>query len=156
MQKAMFGAGCFWGVQAAFKKLKGIHTTATGYAGGKTVNPTYKDVCSGETGHAEVVLIEFDPGLIFYEELLKTFWECHDPTSYHRQGFDFGEQYRSIIFYFSQEQKETALKVKQDLQKSDQFTRDIVTEIMPAGEFYRAEEYHQDYFEKRGQNSCEL
>ena len=156
MQKAMFGAGCFWGVQAAFKKLNGVHSTAVGYSGGKTENPSYKEVCSGDSGHAEVVLVEFDPGLIFYEELLKTFWECHDPISYHRQGFDFGAQYRSVIFYFSEEQKTTAEKSKQDMQKSGKFTRDIVTEIEPAGEFYRAEEYHQDYYDKRGGGSCGL
>lgn len=148
-ETAMFGAGCFWGVEENFRKLKGIQSTTVGYSGGDFENPTYKDVCSGKTGHAEVIKIKFDPSIITYEELLDVFWKIHDPTSLNRQGFDIGEQYRSVIFYFSEEQKEKALKSKEKLENSGTYKKPIVTKIEPAKEFYRAEEYHQKYIQKQ-------
>ena len=148
MEKATFAAGCFWGVEALFRRLEGVVDTAVGYTGGKTGNPTYKDVCTGNTGHAEAVEISFDPGKITYEDLLAVFWENHDPTTLNRQGPDRGTQYRSVVFYHSPEQKMSALELRNRLTESRRFTRPIVTEIVPATEFYRAEEYHQRYFEK--------
>ncbi len=156
MQKAMFGAGCFWGVEAAFRKVHGVEATAVGYSGGRMVNPTYQDVCSGMTGHAEVVLVEFDPEKVTYDDLLNIFWTCHDPTQMNRQGPDVGEQYRSAIFYFSPEQEATAKASKEMMHQSGKFKRDIVTEITPAGDFYMAEEYHQQYLEKRGVDHCHI
>jgi len=148
-EKATFGAGCFWGVEENFRKLKGVISTIVGYSGGDFESPTYKDVCSGKTGHAEVVRIEFNPSIISYEELLDVFWKIHDPTSLNRQGYDIGEQYRSVIFYHSEEQKEKALKSKQELEDSNIYKKPIVTKIEPVKEFYRAEEYHQKYIQKQ-------
>ena len=151
---ATFGAGCFWGIEAAFQKLPGVIDTAVGYAGGHTADPTYKDVCTDETGHAEVVQVTFDPGKVSYEELLNTFWQIHDPTQVNRQGPDFGSQYRTAIFFHSPEQEAAAKKSAAAAQVSGQFRRPIATEITPAGTFYRAEEYHQKYLQKRGAANC--
>lgn len=150
--KATFGAGCFWGVEERFRKLKGVKSTTVGYSGGDFPNPTYKDVCSGETGHAEVVQIEFNPSIITYEELLDVFWKIHNPTSLNRQGFDIGTQYRSVIFYHSPEQRQKALKSKKELENSGKYKKPIVTKIEPVKEFYRAEEYHQKYVQKRSKS----
>ena len=154
MEKATFGAGCFWGVEAAFRKVKGVVSTAVGYMGGTSENPTYKDVCTDKTGHIEVVQVEFDPEVISYEELLKVFWEIHDPTQLNRQGPDFGTQYRSVIFFHNDEQKKLAITSKEQLQQSGRYEGEIVTEITPATTFYKAEEYHQRYHEKHGIDSC--
>jgi len=151
---ATFGAGCFWGVEAAFQKVPGVLETAVGYSGGETVDPTYEDVCTDETGHAEVVQVTFDPAKVSYETLLNTLWGIHDPTQVNRQGPDFGSQYRTAIFYHSPEQEAAAKKAAAALQASGRFRRPIATEITPAGPFYRAEEYHQKYLEKRGAASC--
>ena len=142
--KATFGAGCFWGVEAAFRKIEGVISTSVGYSGGTSENPTYKDVCTGQTGHAEVVEVEYDPSRVSYEELLEVFWENHDPTSLNRQGPDVGTQYRSAIFFHTPEQEAAARASKERAQ--GRFKKPIVTEIKPASEFYRAEEYHQRYF----------
>jgi peptide-methionine (S)-S-oxide reductase len=155
-EKAMFGAGCFWGVEAAFRQIKGVLQTAVGYSGGNTKNPTYQDVCTDRTGHAEVVQVEYDPAKVSYLELLKTFWNNHNPTTLNRQGPDIGRQYRSVIFYYSPEQKAAAEASKQALEKAGTYKKPVVTEIQPAPEFYPAEEYHQQYLEKRGQSSCHL
>jgi peptide-methionine (S)-S-oxide reductase len=155
-QKAMFGAGCFWGVEAAFRALPGVTQTTVGYSGGNFPNPTYQDVCSHRTGHAEVVLVEFNPATVSYDDLLKTFWESHDPTQVNRQGPDIGAQYRSAVFFFTPQQEATARASKQRLEASGHFRRPIATEITPAGKFWRAEEYHQQYFEKRGIASCHI
>lgn len=154
MEKAMFSAGCFWGVEALFRQVKGVVSTAVGYSGGHTSDPTYSDVSSGRTGHAEVVLVEYDPKQVSYDQLLDVFWEIHDPTTPNRQGPDVGSQYRSAIFYFSPAQKQTARESKARQEASGRYRRAIVTEITPAGEFHRAEEYHQRYFEKHGRMSC--
>ena len=156
MEKATFGAGCFWGVEADFRKLDGVKNTAVGYAGGVTENPTYKDVCSGQTHHAEVVEVEFDPAVISYEKLLDTFWESHDPTQVNRQGPDFGEQYRTVIFYHSPEQQAQAEASKAKLDASGRFSRPIATQILPAPKFWIAEDYHQQYLEKKGVASCRI
>ena len=145
-EKATFGAGCFWGVEAEFSKVEGVVDATVGYSGGALENPTYKDVCSGTTGHAEVVEVEYDPSKVSYEELLEVFWENHDPTTLNRQGPDVGTQYRSAIFFHTPEQEAAARASKEQAQ--DRFKTPIVTEITPAAEFYRAEEYHQRYFEK--------
>ena len=155
-EKAMFGAGCFWGVEAAFRAVHGVTQTAVGYSGGSLPNPTYQDVCSHRTGHAEVVLVEFDSAKVTYDQLLNTFWGSHDPTQVNRQGPDIGSQYRSAIFFFTPQQEATARASKQRLEASGKFRRPIATEISPAGEFWRAEEYHQQYFEKRGIASCHI
>ncbi len=147
---ATFGAGCFWGVEAAFRKMNGVVSTTVGFMGGHLENPTYEDVCTGTTGHAEVVQVEYDLDVISYEELLEVFWEIHDPTSRNRQGPDVGHQYRSVIFYHNDRQKAAAKASKERLQASDRFEREIVTEIKPASKFYQAEEYHQRYYEKHG------
>lgn len=147
-EKATFGAGCFWGVEAAFRKLKGVVSTAVGYSGGSSKNPTYKDVCSGRTGHAEVVQVEYDPSKTSYEELLNVFWGVHDPTQMNRQGPDVGTQYRSAIFFHNAEQEAAAKAAKARLEKSGRYRKPVVTEIIPASEFYMAEEYHQQYFDK--------
>lgn len=149
-EKATFGAGCFWGVESAFRKVKGVVSTQVGYSGGSFKNPTYEDVCTDGTGHAEVVQVEYDPAQVSYEALLDLFWRIHDPTTPNRQGPDVGTQYRSAIFYHSPEQKAAAEASKEKLQKSGRYKRSVVTEITPAPEFYPAEEYHQQYFEKRG------
>src|SRR3989344_4373931 len=151
LREAMFGAGCFWGVQYDFDQVKGVIETEVGYAGGHTENPTYKNVCTNKTGHAEVVYLKYDEKLVTYNELLKIFWEMHDPTTMNRQGPDIGSQYRSIIFYYDDEQKELADKSKEELDKSGRYKNPVVTEIVLASKFYRAEEYHQKYFEKTGQ-----
>lgn len=148
MEKATFGAGCFWGVEARFRKVKGVIDAVVGYSGGKTKNPTYKDVCTDKTGHAEVVQVTYDPSIVSYEEILEVFWNIHNPTTLNRQGWDIGTQYRSVVFYNSEVQKEKALKLKEKLDKSGRYKKPIVTEITPASEFYRAEEYHQRYYEK--------
>lgn len=147
---ATFAAGCFWGVEAAFRRVKGVTSTMVGYTGGHLKNPTYEDVCSGTTGHAEAVQVEFDPSQLSYDDLLGVFWDNHDPTTLNRQGPDFGEQYRSAIFFHDAVQQQKAQASKTGLEKSGRFKRPIVTEITPASEFYRAEEYHQQYFAKRG------
>jgi peptide-methionine (S)-S-oxide reductase len=151
---ATFGAGCFWGVEAAFQRVPGVLDTAVGYSGGETANPTYKDVCTDETGHAEVVQVTFDPAKVSYEELLKVFWQAHDPTQLNRQGPDVGTQYRSAIFFHTPEQEAVAKKSRAALEASGNLGRSVATEITPAGTFYRAEEYHQKYLQKRGVASC--
>jgi len=155
-EKTTFGAGCFWGIEAAFRKVQGVVSTAVGYSGGAFKNPTYEDVCTDETGHAEVVQVEYDPSKVSYEHLLEVLWSIHDPTTPNRQGPDIGTQYRSVIFYHTPEQKAQAEASKERLQKSGRFRRPIVTEIKPAPEFYRAEDYHQQYFEKRGLSGHKL
>ena len=154
MQKAIFGAGCFWGVELTFSKVDGVRSTAVGYCGGNVPNPTYEIVCTGQSGHAEVVLIEFAPDKASYEKLLNIFWSLHDPTTLNRQGPDIGTQYRSAIFFLDENQ-ETLAKISRDkLKNSGKYKNDIVTEIAEAREFYRAEEYHQKYLENRGLGNC--
>ncbi len=150
LQKATFAAGCFWGVEAAFRKLNGVESTAVGYTGGNLDNPTYEDVCAGNTGHAEAVEVIFHPDQITYDELLDVFWDIHDPTTLNRQGPDFGKQYRSAVFYHTPEQKRAAQLTKEQRQASGMYEDVIVTEITPASTFYLAEDYHQQYLEKRG------
>jgi peptide-methionine (S)-S-oxide reductase len=156
LQKATFAAGCFWGVEEVFRKLKGVKSTMVGYTGGKFENPSYEDVCTDETGHAEAIEVQYDPNEISYEQLLKVFWSVHDPTTRDRQGPDIGSQYRSMISYHTQEQETLAKKVKEELERSGKFKNKIVTEIVPASSFYKAEEYHQKYYQKRGGGSCYL
>jgi len=156
MAKATFAAGCFWGVEAAFRRIAGVTGTRVGYTGGDFKNPTYKDVCTDRTGHAEAVEVDYDPRKVSYEDLLKVFWENHDPTQLNRQGPDFGTQYRSAIFYDSPEQEQAARASKANLEKSGHFPRQIVTQIVPAASFYEAEDYHQQYLEKRGLASCHI
>ena len=156
MEKATFGAGCFWGVEAAFRQLHGVTATAVGYAGGKLANPTYQEVCTGQTGHAEVVEVSFDPSRISYEDLLEVFWSIHDPTTKNRQGPDVGEQYRSVVFFHTPAQEAAALTSKVRITGLGRFAKPIVTAIAPAGTFYRAEEYHQRYLEKHGLASCHI
>jgi len=149
-KKASFGAGCFWSVEDTFRKVKGVLSTAVGFMGGMTKDPTYKEVCTDRTGHAEVVQLEYDPSLVSYEELLEVFWEIHDPTTMNRQGPDVGSQYRSMIFYHTEEQKVQAEESKEKLERSRKYKNKIVTEIKPASVFYMAEDYHQQYLEKCG------
>lgn len=156
LEKASFAAGCFWGVEEAFRHLKGVVSTSVGYMGGEFENPTYHDVCTGITGHAETVEVAYDPTLLSYLELLDVFWKSHDPTTLNRQGPDIGEQYRSVIFYHNEDQKKLALSSREELKKSGIYKRKIVTQIVPATKFYRAEEYHQQYLEKRGRRSCKF
>ena len=157
LKKATFAAGCFWGVEAAFRHIQGVASTAVGYCGGHTENPTYKKVCTGATGHAEAVLVEFDPAQVSYAELLDAFWTCHDPTTPNRQGPDVGTQYRSVIFYHDEEQKKLAIASMNEVEGTKVFRRKIVTEIAPAMTFYPAEDYHQQYFEKQGMGqSCHV
>jgi peptide-methionine (S)-S-oxide reductase len=156
MAKATFAAGCFWGVEAAFRQLPGVLQTAVGYTDGQTKNPTYEQVCTDRTGHAEAVDIDYDPAALSYDKLLEVFWTNHNPTQLNRQGPDHGSQYRSAIFYHTAEQKAAAEASKQALADSGKLRRPIVTQIVPAAEFYRAEEYHQQYLEKRGQSSCHI
>jgi peptide-methionine (S)-S-oxide reductase len=156
MEKATFAAGCFWGVEATFQKVKGVKSTAVGYSGGVLENPTYQDVCTDRTGHAEAVQVEYDPAQVPYEKLLEIFWSNHDPTTRNRQGPDIGAQYRSVIFYHSPEQKSAAVASKRRLEESGKYKRAIVTEIIPASTFWRAEEYHQQYLEKRGLSNCHV
>jgi peptide-methionine (S)-S-oxide reductase len=152
MEKATFGAGCFWHVEEAFREIKGVVKTEAGYMGGKMKNPTYEDVCTDETGHAEVVQVEFDPKVVQYEKLLEVFWNSHNPTQKNRQGPDEGTQYRSAIFYYSESQKKTAEKSLKEAQKK--FKDKIATEIVKANTFYPAEDYHQKYLMKRGLKTC--
>lgn len=154
MAKAMFGAGCFWGVEAAFRQVPGIDDMAVGYAGGTTDKPSYEDVCTGTTGHAEVVEVEFDESTVSFETLLEVFWECHDPTQINRQGPDIGSQYRSVIFAQNQAQHDHATASKQARDASGLHGRPIATEISGAAKFWRAEDYHQRYFAKRGLAAC--
>jgi len=156
VEQAIFGAGCFWGVEAAFRQVEGVVETEVGYSGGQTENPTYKHVCTGKTGHAEVVRVVFDPSKVSYDELLDVFWKNHDPTQRNRQGPDIGSQYRSAIFCLNEPQLAAAEASKRALAQSGQYPRKIVTQIAPAGPFYRAEEYHQQYLEKRGKASCRI
>ncbi len=155
-EKATFGAGCFWGVEETFRHLKGVINTKVGYKGGTLANPTYQDICTDRTGHAEVVEVEFDPAQVSYEELLKAFWDNHDPTTRNRQGPDVGAQYRSVVFYHTPQQKAAAEASKERLQNSGRHRRPVVTEIVAAGAFYPAEEYHQRYLEKHGRAHCHL
>ncbi len=155
-EKAMFGAGCFWGVEATFRNINGVRDAGVGYAGGKTENPTYEDVCSDDTGHAEVVEVEFDPSVVSYDQLLQVFWANHDPTTLNRQGPDVGTQYRSAVFYYTPEQRLAAERSKAEMNRSGKFKRPIVTQIEPAPKFYRGEEYHQRYLEKRGLAHCAI
>ena len=152
MEKATFGAGCFWGIEASFRKIKGVSDVAVGYTGGETDNPTYDEVCTGTTGHAEVVEVFFDPNQVTFEDLLRVFWNLHDPTTLNRQGPDMGTQYRSAIFYHSENQLESAKISLANQSASGEHLNPIVTEITPHREFYRAEEYHQRYFEKQGRH----
>lgn len=156
MAQAMFGAGCFWGVEESFRKLPGVTGTAVGYSGGTTTSPTYEQVCSGRTGHAEVVLVDYDPDQIGYERLLAVLFDIHDPTTMNRQGPDVGTQYRSAVFYFDDTQRDLALAAKARLDGEGRFRRPIVTEVTQAQPFYRAEEYHQQYIAKGGRSGCAL
>ena len=157
LETATFAAGCFWGVEEEFRQLEGVESTAVGYTGGHTENPSYEDVCTGTTGHAEAVEVEFDPSVIRYEDLLEMFWKSHDPTTPNRQGPDVGSQYRSAIFFHTPEQEAAAEASKERLEASGQPGDPVVTEITPASTFWRAEEYHQKYFEKRGMAaSCRI
>jgi len=154
--KATFGAGCFWGVEAAFRQVPGVTATAVGYSGGTTEEPDYRAVCSHGTGHAEVVEVDYDPERVSYDQLLDVFWSNHNPTTKNRQGFDIGDQYRSVIFVHDDEQKAAALASRDALESSGKWRRSIVTEIEPAPRFWVAEDYHQQYLEKRGQSSCRI
>jgi peptide-methionine (S)-S-oxide reductase len=156
LESAMFGAGCFWQVEEVFRKVPGVITTAVGYAGGKTNKPTYQEVCTGSTNHAEVLHIEFDPKVVSYDQLLDVFWKNHNPTTLNRQGPDVGTQYRSAIFYYSPEQKKAAEESKKRLDTSKKWKKPVVTQIEPAPEFYRAEDYHQRYLQKRGIDACHI
>lgn len=147
-KKVIFGAGCFWGVEVAFRKVKGVRDVICGYSGGHVKNPVYGDICTGETGHAEVVQVLYDASKITFEALLDVFWNCHNPTTRNRQGPDIGTQYRSVIFFYTSTQETTAKLSKEKLQLSGLWRKPILTEILPVTEFYRAEEYHQKYFEK--------
>jgi peptide-methionine (S)-S-oxide reductase len=153
---ATFGAGCFWGVEVTFRNVPGVTDALVGYLGGTMANPTYRDVCTGRTGHAEVVQVKYDPAEVSYDKLLDVFWENHDPTTFNRQGPDVGTQYRSAIFYHSPDQKRAAEESKASLEASGRFRRPIVTEITEASAFYPAEDYHQRYLEKRGLASCHI
>lgn len=156
MAEATFAAGCFWGVEAAFRQVEGVLETSVGYSGGHYENPSYKDVCTGKTGHAEVVRVKFDPERVSYEELLDVFWSEHNPTTKNRQGWDIGTQYRSAIFYHDDEQKAVATESRDRLEASGRYRRPIVTEITQVSKFYPAEEYHQRYLEKRGLATCKI
>ncbi|MDD1709922.1 MAG: peptide-methionine (S)-S-oxide reductase MsrA [Methanoregulaceae archaeon] len=156
-EKATFAAGCFWGVEAAYREVKGVISTRVGYTGGRTDHPTYEEVCSGKTGHAEAVEVTFDPSTVSYQELLDLFWSIHDPTQLNRQGPDYGTNYRSAIFYHSREQNILAEESKKGLTESGRYgRRPVVTEIVPAGPFFPAEEYHQQFYEKQGRRSCRI
>ena len=155
-EKATFAAGCFWGVEAAFRDVEGVLSTTVGYTGGSTKDPTYEEVCTDRTGHAEAVEVVYDPEVVSNEELLDFFWSIHDPTTKNRQGPDVGSQYRSAIFYHDSEQEAAARARKERLQRSGIYSREIVTEIVAASEFYPAEDYHQRYFEKHGRRGCRI
>ncbi len=157
LEKATFGAGCFWCVEAVFQKLKGVHSVESGYAGGEKANPTYREICNGTTGHAEVTQVTFHPAEISYEQLLEVFWHTHDPTTLNRQGADVGTQYRSVIFYHDETQRDTAEASRQRTDASDLWNDPIVTEISPLPAYYKAEDYHQNYYnENSGQRYCSL
>ncbi len=156
MQTATFGAGCFWGVEETFRATPGVVNTAVGYMGGTLEHPTYEDVCTDRTGHAEVVQVEFDPNVVGYQQLLDIFWSNHNPTTIDRQGPDVGSQYRSVIFFHSPEQETIAKQSKEQLDASKKFPRPIVTEITPASTFWKAEDYHQQYLAKKGLSTCHL
>ena len=153
-KKATFGAGCFWGVEAAFRQIEGVTKTEVGYEGGHLENPTYQDVCSHTTGHAEVVEVTYDSEQVSYDELLGVFWGKHDPTQLNRQGWDVGDQYRSVVFFHDDEQRQAAEHSKAELDASGRYRKPIVTAIEPAQTFYPAEDYHQQYLEKRGRSTC--
>jgi peptide-methionine (S)-S-oxide reductase len=155
-EQATFGAGCFWGVEQLFREVKGVVDAAVGYEGGTMQNPTYKDVCTDRTGHAEVVQLEYDPAQVSYDELLNKFWDLHDPTQMNRQGSDHGSQYRSVIFFHTPEQERLARASKDALEKSKKYARPVATEIVSAQAFWRAEEYHQQYFAKNGGGTCHV
>lgn len=148
--KATFAAGCFWCVEPSFSKIKGVTSTMVGYTGGRLENPTYEDVCTGQTGHAEAIQVEYDPSVVSYDEILEVFWSSHDPTTLNRQGPDVGDQYRSAIFFHSAEQEAAARASKERLQNSGMYEKNVVTQIVPASQFYKAEEYHQKYYAKCG------
>lgn len=148
METAILAGGCFWGMEDILRKIPGVTDTEVGYTGGKTSGPTYREICQGDTGHAEAIRVDFDPAKISYEQILDAFFRMHDPTTKNRQGNDFGTQYRSAIFYMNDEQREAAERVKERVEKSGKWPRPIVTEIVKAGSFYPAEEYHQDYLRK--------
>lgn len=154
--KAIFGAGCFWGIEAAFRQVPGVHEALVGYSGGHTADPNYREVCSGQTGHAEVVEVEYDPTQVTYDALLDLFWQIHNPTTLNRQGPDIGTQYRSAIFTLDDDQDHAARASMARASASGRFPRPIVTEITKASPFYRAEEYHQRYFEKHGMTGCAI
>lgn len=156
MAKATFAAGCFWGVEATFRHVEGVTATRVGYTGGKLENPTYKDVCTDRTGHAEAIEVDYDPAKVSYDELLNIFWENHDPTQLNRQGPDWGSQYRSAIYFHTPEQEAAARASKDALEQAHRFSKPIVTQIAPAVTFYPAEDYHQQYLEKRGMASCHI
>lgn len=156
IETATFGAGCFWGVEAAFANVSGVVETTVGYSGGSHPDPSYRDVCRGDTGHAEVVRVRYDPGKVSYENLLETFWACHDPTQINRQGPDVGYQYRSVVFYHNDEQHKAAETSKRTLEQRVRFARPIATAIESAGTFYVAEDYHQQYLAKRGLAACHV
>jgi peptide-methionine (S)-S-oxide reductase len=156
MSKAIFAAGCFWGVEATFRQLPGVISTRVGYTGGQSANPTYKEVCTDRTGHAEAVEVTYDPAKLPYEKLLDVFWENHDPTQVNRQGPDHGTQYRTAIFFTTPEQEAAARDSKEALEKSHRFSKPLATQIVPAVTFYEAEDYHQQYLEKRGLATCHI
>jgi peptide-methionine (S)-S-oxide reductase len=156
MAIATFAAGCFWGVEATFRQMPGVISTRVGYIGGNTANPTYKQVCTDTTGHAEAVEIDYDPAKLSYDKLLDVFWENHDPTQLNRQGPDWGKQYRSAIFFHTPEQEAAAKASKQQLENSHRFSKPVVTQIVPAVTFFEAEDYHQQYLEKKGLASCHI
>lgn len=156
MAKATFAAGCFWGVEASFRQIPGVISTRVGYTGGHFPNPTYRDVCTDNTGHAEAVEVEYDPAKVSYDQLLNVFWENHDPTQVNRQGPDWGTQYRSAIFFHAPEQEKEAKESKEKLEKSGRYHKPIATQIVPATTFHQAEDYHQQYLEKRGLASCHI
>ncbi len=156
IEKATFGAGCFWGVEVKFGQISGVLETAVGYEGGELEHPTYKEVCTDRTGHAEVVEVTFDPARVPYEQLLDAFFELHDPTQLNRQGPDFGTQYRSSVFFHSDAQRMAAEKKVEELKVEGRFTKPIVTQVVPAETFWKAEEYHQKYLEKRGMAACHI
>ncbi|ODT97791.1 MAG: peptide-methionine (S)-S-oxide reductase [Planctomycetes bacterium SCN 63-9] len=155
-EQATFGAGCFWGVELSFRRIPGVIDVEVGYTGGHTTDPTYKEVCTDTTGHAEVVRVTYDPAVVSYETLLDHFWTIHDPTQLNRQGPDFGKQYRSAIFYHNEQQRQAAEASKSRLDAIGTLKRPVVTQIVPAAPFYRAEEYHQRYLEKAGRTSCSI
>ena len=154
LEKATFGAGCFWGIEEMFHHVEGVKETAVGYMGGTVENPDSEIIYGGHTGHAEVVQLKYDPSVVSYEKLLQVFWDTHNPTTLNRQGWDVGDQYRSVIFYHGEDQKEQAQKSKQEIEKSGRWKNPIVTQIVPAVTFWKAEEYHQKYLHKRGLTSC--